>query len=1836
MFYSQFILAKKGPLGTIWIAAHLERKLRKNQVADTDIGVSVDSILFPEVPIALRLSSHLLLGVVRIYSRKVNYLFNDCSETLVKIKQAFRSTAVDLPPEASTAPYHSITLPETFDLDDLELPDSSFSHGNYVDHHVTTREQITLQDPVEDTVYLGSQFGLDERFGDGDAPQMGLDFDEDLFADRICSPGPGSTAARLEEDVLPSKLAEDTTCSNKMEVEEQQSYVPNTDLDRLDEDQGREHSSVQNLSDQSGKQLVDSEVHNVLQLPVLEVVHGSCKEIRTPDLNEEIFPCVIAQGPSTPGLNEALTVHTEEASVPSSSKKGSLFTSMEVVITATSTQTAASTFCSIPGSLMGFQKVEIPTSSQQCSPVLLSHQCEVEHINEIETKLPVPEQVQPFEGQMQSAEMDPVVKEALQHPGMFYTCEDMNLVSLSSPQQVIMVEPSKEMPMLAANLQPASLPISSLTLPTLPFSAAYSYEVNASKQQVPANLQLASLPVSSLTMPSLPSIAVHSSEINASKQQVPANLQSASLPISSLIMPTLPLTGAHPFEINASEQQVPANVQPASLPISSLTVPTLPSISAHSYVMNASNQQLPANLQPASLPVSMLTMSTLPSLSAHSYEMNASNQQLPANLQPASLPVSMSTMLTLPSVSAHSYEMNASNQQLPTNLQPALLPISGSTMPTLPSMSAHSYKINASNQQLPVNLQPASLPNFRSTMPALPSISAYSYEINASKQQSQIDKFPVPPTTLQLTTVNSNAQEVSTVHFKQLNLVPDNKQQLHSAPGFQKCAQVTQTQNLTMNTFDRENLTAMPALFGMTTTTQAFPACSSGQPFNLASGYHSAANAAAIVPFPVSGNTSEAAYIASQEFSLPQRLHVPETFAAGEEVSNVGLQGHWLRACNEGGHQQQSSHIPAAVHELPLHGVQHFFPKRGESATISLSTEMQRIPINVPPENISVQSCSFSPPIGMQRRSEGIPDARILTQHCSFPVQAGKQRITTDSSSGNTLLQDFGFPFPRVIESEGLPTTIPARNMPAPMTSQHQTYFHAADELSNALSISVAKNAIASKDEQFETIQFQPQPETTRLMPEIPAPETLRSSFNAVREEPDIFGLKQPMTEKETPREVDKSTIPTKQSAGTKRRHMMDATPVSRVDTPNSMARSSHSNRSMDYLPHDDDVLASILGRTPAFKIRPTPAETVASKRPRPTPRATALKRKALIDVAMVLHGDVIRQQLANTEDIRRVRKKAPCTQREIWVMQKESQAQQIFYEPSIPGLCLELRELYGQVFGLNGAKLPHVDIHENSTETQKTQEPTSSMEPTYEFKNIELEAVALERAEKPLEMVSEVESSRVHVEDFLGEQACKAGSRQNPSEVVIEMNRGCSEVPNANSAHESYSIAVVQQDQLPANEAVDNTCGDCEVTGLPDSSVIQDRCDNGREINLTNNDPSVENKEESKHLVENFGISVEDKEGSICLAENLESRLEGKQGSSHLAQNPESLVEDKQGSECVAENHEISVENKEGLTCLAENHGTPMLHACEGATVEPLGEIIELKEEAHLMSKEPNIVIDSEEQFETSVVTEEEAVNGITDETHNENDCATHDNKAVVSLQEKECLLNVEATGGIADQNMNKLVVTADTSIQNVGEENTKQYEEVLVYEKSTEFDCKTTAVLEAEALADREGFDGPKQEEVLATMIQEDEAMIDATAYDDGGEHDDDFDFFGDANNTEFLVADDDAQGETESNGNAHDVKEDQMQENSGWSARTRAVSRYLKTVFDGMDCNSKKPETENQHKLGLDRLLVGKTRKEAARMFFETLVLKTRDYVHVEQKNSFDDISIYPRAKLMKTNF
>lgn len=54
-----------------------------------------------------------------------------------------------------------------------------------------------------------------------------------------------------------------------------------------------------------------------------------------------------------------------------------------------------------------------------------------------------------------------------------------------------------------------------------------------------------------------------------------------------------------------------------------------------------------------------------------------------------------------------------------------------------------------------------------------------------------------------------------------------------------------------------------------------------------------------------------------------------------------------------------------------------------------------------------------------------------------------------------------------------------------------------------------------------------------------------------------------------------------------------------------------------------------------------------------------------------LLLNSTIRQQLTNTEDIRRVRKKAPCTRPEISMIQKQYLEDEIFLEPLFTGKFL-------------------------------------------------------------------------------------------------------------------------------------------------------------------------------------------------------------------------------------------------------------------------------------------------------------------------------------------------------------------------------------------------------------------------------------------------------------------------------------------------------------------------------------------------------------------------------------
>ncbi|KAF7361944.1 RAD21 protein [Mycena venus] len=181
MFYSETILSRRGPLGKVWLAAHMERKLSKTQTLQTDIEQSVGAIMGQEVEVmALRLSGQLLLGVVRIYSRKAKYLLDDCNEALLKIKMAFRPGMVDMTEDQLAVNKNAITLQgDAVDID-LIMPNLNWDAG-YEDrplppqgHHQANVDDITLR-TAADTF---QNFDIDDPFDIGPPDGIGSqDFD---------------------------------------------------------------------------------------------------------------------------------------------------------------------------------------------------------------------------------------------------------------------------------------------------------------------------------------------------------------------------------------------------------------------------------------------------------------------------------------------------------------------------------------------------------------------------------------------------------------------------------------------------------------------------------------------------------------------------------------------------------------------------------------------------------------------------------------------------------------------------------------------------------------------------------------------------------------------------------------------------------------------------------------------------------------------------------------------------------------------------------------------------------------------------------------------------------------------------------------------------------------------------------------------------------------------------------------------------------------------------------------------------------------------------------------------------------------------------------------------------------------------------------------------------------------------------------------------------------------------------------------------------------------------------------------------------------------------------
>lgn len=211
MFYEHIILAKKGPLARIWLAAHWDKKITKAHVFETNIEKSVEGILQPKVKLALRTSGHLLLGVVRIYSRKAKYLLADCNEAFVKIKMAFRPGMVDLPEGHREANVNAITLPEVFHDFDTALPELN---------DIDIEAQFSVNQSRADEITMREDYGSlslslqDDGFGDigfeADTPEMmrgpmSGNMNDQLFDDDVlANVEPNDPNIQLTQTELPS------------------------------------------------------------------------------------------------------------------------------------------------------------------------------------------------------------------------------------------------------------------------------------------------------------------------------------------------------------------------------------------------------------------------------------------------------------------------------------------------------------------------------------------------------------------------------------------------------------------------------------------------------------------------------------------------------------------------------------------------------------------------------------------------------------------------------------------------------------------------------------------------------------------------------------------------------------------------------------------------------------------------------------------------------------------------------------------------------------------------------------------------------------------------------------------------------------------------------------------------------------------------------------------------------------------------------------------------------------------------------------------------------------------------------------------------------------------------------------------------------------------------------------------------------------------------------------------------------------------------------------------------------------------------------------------------
>lgn len=173
-----------------------------------------------QAPLALRLSSQLLLGVTRIYQRQARYLLEDCNEAIMKIKLAFRTAGNnDMAANLQVPNKEALFLPDRITpYDSLDLPpppNASWLLTQTDDPVAATpigrkgrvnNRDINLHEDFDNSQFLQNDINDDLALGDMDL-DLELDFGLDMDGgDTTMEVGRDAPAARSVEDDIFSEM----------------------------------------------------------------------------------------------------------------------------------------------------------------------------------------------------------------------------------------------------------------------------------------------------------------------------------------------------------------------------------------------------------------------------------------------------------------------------------------------------------------------------------------------------------------------------------------------------------------------------------------------------------------------------------------------------------------------------------------------------------------------------------------------------------------------------------------------------------------------------------------------------------------------------------------------------------------------------------------------------------------------------------------------------------------------------------------------------------------------------------------------------------------------------------------------------------------------------------------------------------------------------------------------------------------------------------------------------------------------------------------------------------------------------------------------------------------------------------------------------------------------------------------------------------------------------------------------------------------------------------------------------------------------------------------------